>query len=114
MIRAGRRSRRRASTTGPITSTSPSRACRRSIPTKASSSSASRRTTARRCAQEYTERDYHKPSDVVKPDWDLSGAREDLNVFFAVGYRVAEADKYSGMEAGQRVQSRSATRCWRT
>jgi len=41
----------------------------------------------------YTEHDYHEPSDVVKPDWDLSGAREDLKVFFAVGYRVAEADK---------------------
>ena len=37
------------------------------------------------------------------PDWDLSGAREDLKVFFAVGYRVAQADKYPGVEAGQRV-----------
>ena len=41
----------------------------------------------------YTEHDYHKPSDIVRPDWDMSGAREDLKVFFAVGYRVAEADK---------------------
>ena len=41
---------------------------------------------------QYTERDYHKPSDIVRPDWDLSGAREDLMVFFAMGYRVAEAD----------------------
>ena len=49
--RCGRiRSRRRASTTAPITSTSPSRACRRSTPTPASTSSASRRTTASRSA----------------------------------------------------------------
>ena len=27
---------------------------------------------------EYTEKDYHKVSDEVKPDWDLSGAVEDL------------------------------------
>jgi uncharacterized protein (DUF1684 family) len=39
----------------------------------------------------YTSRDYHKPSDQVKPDWDLSGAAEDLKVLFAVGYRVAQA-----------------------
>jgi len=42
--------------------------------------------------QTWIERDYHKPSDVVKPDWDLSGAREDLKVLLAVGYRVCEAD----------------------
>ena len=33
----------------------------------------------------YTEHDYHKPSDEVKPDWDLSGAVEDLQVFFEIG-----------------------------
>ncbi len=33
----------------------------------------------------YTEHDYHKPSDEVKPDWDLSGAVEDLRVFFEIG-----------------------------
>jgi Zn-dependent M28 family amino/carboxypeptidase len=40
---------------------------------------------------EYTANDYHKPSDVIKPDWDLSGAVEDLQLFFTVGYRVADA-----------------------
>jgi Zn-dependent M28 family amino/carboxypeptidase len=38
----------------------------------------------------YTEHDYHKPSDEVKPDWDLSGAVEDLRVFTQIGYRVAQ------------------------
>ena len=38
---------------------------------------------------EYTTRDYHKVSDEVKPDWDLSGAIEDLDLLFAVGRRVA-------------------------
>jgi Zn-dependent M28 family amino/carboxypeptidase len=44
--------------------------------------------------EEWTARDYHKPSDVVKPNWDMTGAREDLQIYFAVGYRVAEADKF--------------------
>lgn len=39
---------------------------------------------------EYIGHDYHQPSDTVKPDWDLSGAVEDLRVLLAVGYRVAQ------------------------
>jgi len=35
---------------------------------------------------------YHKPTDTVKPDWDLSGGVEDLQLFWMVGYRVAQAD----------------------
>jgi Zn-dependent M28 family amino/carboxypeptidase len=39
---------------------------------------------------EYIGKDYHQESDVVKPDWDLSGAVEDLRVLLAVGYRAAQ------------------------
>jgi Zn-dependent M28 family amino/carboxypeptidase len=41
---------------------------------------------------EYTQKDYHKVSDEVKPDWDLSGAVDDLRLLFEVGYRVAQDD----------------------
>ena len=41
---------------------------------------------------EYTEKDYHAPSDQMKPDWDLSGAIEDAELLLAVGYRVANAE----------------------
>lgn len=41
---------------------------------------------------EYIGHDYHQPSDVVKPDWDLSGAVEDLDVLLEVGYQVAQED----------------------
>ena len=44
--------------------------------------------------EEYTANDYHKPSDVIKPDWDLGGAIEDLQLFFTVGYRVADAARF--------------------
>ena len=37
----------------------------------------------------YTAEDYHKPSDTIKPDWDLSGAIEDCRLLFLVGYRVS-------------------------
>jgi Zn-dependent M28 family amino/carboxypeptidase len=42
----------------------------------------------------YTEHDYHRPSDEVKPDWDLSGAVDDLRVFFEIGNQIADGDYY--------------------
>jgi Zn-dependent M28 family amino/carboxypeptidase len=39
---------------------------------------------------EYIRNDYHKPTDQVKADWDLTGAVEDLQVLLEVGYRVAQ------------------------
>jgi hypothetical protein len=55
---------------------------------------------------EYTEHDYHQPSDVVKPDWDLSGAREDFQLFFAVGLRVANADRLPEWKPGNEFKAR--------
>ena len=53
----------------------------------------------------YTTYDYHKPSDIVRPDWDLTGAREDLQVFFAVGYRVAEAARFPDWKPGSEFKA---------
>ena len=39
--------------------------------------------------RKYTAENYHKPSDKIKPDWDLSGAVQDCQLFFLVGYRIA-------------------------
>ena len=41
---------------------------------------------------EYTANDYHAVSDEVKPDWDLSGAIEDLTFLYRMGARLAEGD----------------------
>jgi Zn-dependent M28 family amino/carboxypeptidase len=60
----------------------------------------------RRVKDDYTEHRYHKPSDVVLPDWDLSGAREDLRVFFAIGYRVAQASKYPEWKPGSEFRAK--------
>ncbi|HMD34562.1 MAG TPA: M28 family peptidase, partial [Vicinamibacterales bacterium] len=54
----------------------------------------------------YTEHRYHKPQDVITPEWDLSGAREDLRVFFAVGYRVAQADKFPEWKPGNEFRAK--------
>jgi Zn-dependent M28 family amino/carboxypeptidase len=47
-----------------------------------------------RIRDEYTQRDYHKVSDEVKPDWDLSGAVEDLQLLLEVALRVANAPRF--------------------
>jgi len=54
---------------------------------------------------EYTEVDYHQPSDQVKPDWDLSGAVEDSQLLFLVGYRVASADKMPEWKPGNEFRA---------
>ncbi len=43
---------------------------------------------------EYTAKDYHKVSDEVKPDWDLTGAALDLKLLAELGYRLAQGDRY--------------------
>lgn len=54
---------------------------------------------------EYTNTDYHKPSDQIKPDWDLSGAAEDGKLFLAMGYRVAQAETYPQWKPGNEFRS---------
>ena len=44
--------------------------------------------------EEYTANDYHKVSDEVKPDWDLSGALEDLTFLYELGSTLAESDAW--------------------
>ena len=49
---------------------------------------------------EYTQKDYHKVTDEVKPDWDLSGAEQDMQLLMDVGYRVAQGNKYPEWKPG--------------
>ena len=44
--------------------------------------------------REYTANDYHAVSDEVKPDWDLSGAVEDLTFLYRMGARLAAGDDW--------------------
>ena len=54
----------------------------------------------------YTDHDYHKPSDEVKPDWDLSGAVEDLRVFFQIGDRIADGEYYPLWKPGTEFKAK--------
>jgi Zn-dependent M28 family amino/carboxypeptidase len=45
----------------------------------------------RRVQEEYVRNDYHKPSDAVRPDWDMSGAVLDLELYLRAGYDIASA-----------------------
>jgi Zn-dependent M28 family amino/carboxypeptidase len=56
--------------------------------------------------EEYTSTDYHAPSDEIKPDWDLSGAVEDAQLLMAVGYRVANADRYPEWKPGNEFRAK--------
>ena len=44
--------------------------------------------------EEYTANDYHAVSDEVKPDWDLSGALDDLTFMYHMGARLAATDEW--------------------
>lgn len=55
---------------------------------------------------EYTTNDYHKVSDEIKPDWDLSGAVEDARIMFQVGYRVSQRDAFPEWKGGAEFKAR--------
>jgi Zn-dependent M28 family amino/carboxypeptidase len=55
---------------------------------------------------EYTEKDYHQPSDQVKPDWDMSGAVEDARVLFKVGYAVSQTEKLPEWKPGNEFKAK--------
>jgi Zn-dependent M28 family amino/carboxypeptidase len=55
--------------------------------------------------ERYNKEDYHAPSDEVKPDWDLSGAAEDAQLFFIVGYRVANAATFPEWKPGNEFRA---------
>lgn len=54
----------------------------------------------------YTAQHYHQPSDEYRPDWNLAGALKDLQIYFSIGYRVANADKYPEWKAGSEFKAR--------
>jgi Zn-dependent M28 family amino/carboxypeptidase len=60
----------------------------------------------RKTRDEFTANDYHKPSDKIKPDWDLSGMLEDLQLFGAAGLAIANADHYPQWKPGTEFKAK--------
>ena len=51
-------------------------------------------------SDEFDSKDYHQVTDEIKQDWDLSGAVQDVDLLFEVGYQVANADKFPEWKPG--------------
>ncbi|AMW06784.1 peptidase M28 [Gemmatimonas phototrophica] len=54
---------------------------------------------------EYTANDYHAPQDEIKPDWDLTGAVQDLQLFLSLGYRVGNASRFPEWRVGNEFRA---------
>jgi Zn-dependent M28 family amino/carboxypeptidase len=55
---------------------------------------------------EFTANDYHKVTDEVKPDWDLSGAAEDAQLMFQVGYRLSQRAAWPEWKPGAEFKAK--------
>ena len=49
--------------------------------------------------EEYTALRYHKPSDAFDPQWDYAGIVEDLQVYYVIGRKLAQAGVWPGWKA---------------
>ncbi|HEY0098751.1 MAG TPA: M28 family metallopeptidase [Pyrinomonadaceae bacterium] len=56
--------------------------------------------------EEYDKNDYHKPSDQIKPDWELSGAVEDAQLLTLIGHRVAQGEKFPEWKTGSEFKAK--------
>src|SRR6266480_908010 len=60
----------------------------------------SRPETAPLRSDEFDSTDYHQVTDEVRPDWDLSGCVQDVQLLFEVGFELANGDKFPEWKPG--------------
>ena len=56
--------------------------------------------------EKYTTENYHKPSDEFDPNWDLSGAIEDLRLLFRVGYKLSMESTFPNWKEGTEFKAK--------
>jgi Zn-dependent M28 family amino/carboxypeptidase len=66
----------------------------------------SRPETAPLRSDEFDSTDYHQVTDEVRPDWDLSGAVQDVQLLLEVGYEVANGDKFPEWKPGSEFKAK--------
>jgi Zn-dependent M28 family amino/carboxypeptidase len=66
----------------------------------------SRPETAPLRSDEFDSTDYHQVTDEVHPDWDLSGAVQDVQLLFEVGYQVANGAKFPEWKSGSEFKAK--------
>ncbi|MFQ6084339.1 MAG: M28 family metallopeptidase [Candidatus Aminicenantia bacterium] len=54
----------------------------------------------------YIQEKYHKPSDEYDPNWDLSGAIDDLRLLFKVGYRLSMESTFPNWREGSEFKAK--------
>ena len=55
---------------------------------------------------EFVAKHYHQVSDEVDPNWDLSGAVQDVDLLLEVGYQVANGDKFPEWKSGSEFRAK--------
>jgi Zn-dependent M28 family amino/carboxypeptidase len=55
--------------------------------------------------EKFEANDYHQPSDELRPDWELSGAVEDTQLFFYLGVKVANAPQMPHWKPGDEFEA---------
>jgi Zn-dependent M28 family amino/carboxypeptidase len=54
----------------------------------------------------YNAENYHKPSDEFDPDWDLSGAIDDLRLLFKIGYKLSMEASFPNWREGAEFKAK--------
>ena len=55
--------------------------------------------------EKFEANDYHQPSDELRPGWELSGAVEDVQLFFYLGVKVANAPQMPRWKPGDEFEA---------
>jgi Zn-dependent M28 family amino/carboxypeptidase len=56
--------------------------------------------------EKYNKDHYHKPSDEFDPNWDLSGAIDDLRLLFKIGYKLSMESTFPNWREGTEFKAR--------
>lgn len=59
--------------------------------------------------ESYIREKYHQVSDEYDPNWDLSGMREDLHMYFMIGYRLSMESSFPDWNEGSEFKSKRDT-----
>ena len=54
---------------------------------------------------DYVSNRYHKPSDQYDPNWDLGGAVQDLELYFAISYQLAQQARFPSWYPGNEFRA---------
>jgi Zn-dependent M28 family amino/carboxypeptidase len=60
----------------------------------------------RQIREQYNRENYHKPSDEYDDSWDLTGATEDMQLYFKIGYRLAMESTFPSWKEGSEFKAK--------